>query len=498
MKLPLLLLLCWACLCSDTWGVEDQPVLILNEESFHESTKAREPLFVYFHIEKCEACDRINPVLKNMSALLKAQQPSIELASVDCDIHPSLLQSEAIRKFPTIRMYSRGTQFDYEGQPYFESLFSWTKRVTGAAVKPLASKDELQTLLQQHSMVLLFTGETGSAEHRLLEQVSNERTEVWFASGSIDGFESGKIILLRNFDLPVVHFEGETTKSGILAWIDSNSSPTVDFFEAETTAKRMFSVVGTKSLVIFTEDMASPEYTAFLAFAPSAAREFVTTRAAFSSEQGLTLFSYLGAEKKDSPDVWIIEKQDFGIKRFRLDEPITEASLQRFIDDCRQGKLFPHLKSQTEPPEQPSEGVFYLVGKNFERLVLQSEESFFVFFFAPHCQHSGLFGPVFDELATRLTAHRDVLKFGVIDGSNNEVHNFDVAGFPSLYLFKAGDKKEPVEYAERRTKKHLLQFLLEELPKDSSTAELISELETILAEHTSQMPQEKRETETDL
>lgn len=497
----LLLLLSRVCYGSDTWSDDDdQKVLILNELNFHQSVKQEAPMLVYFHIEKCEACNRINSVLKNMSSLLHSQVPSIQLASVDCDIHHSLHASEAIRKFPTIRMYSRDSQFEYDGAPYFDSLFAWTKRVTGAPVKPVASNEELRELLQQHSMVLLFTGETSSPEHRTLEQLANEQTNVFFASGRFEGFGAAKLMLLRNFDTPVEHYEGEPTKSSISSWIESKSSATVDLFDTKTTATKMFKEVGVKSLVIFTEDMSTPEYAAFFAVAAAASQQFVATRAAPSSESGRVLFSYLGAEKKETADVWIIEKQEYGIKRFRFDGEVTEAGLQQFLLDFQQGLLLPTLKSQPVPAEQPSEGVIYLVGKNFDQLVRRCPESVFVFFYAPQCKHSGLFGPVFDELANSLNAHRDVLKFGVIDGSANEVHGLDVAGFPSLYLFRAGEKDDPVEYAEARKKKALLEFLLAELPNDESTGALKRDLQALLgADQAEQRAEKQAEApETDL
>jgi len=54
--------------------------------------------------------------------------------------------------------------------------------------------------------------------------------------------------------------------------------------------------------------------------------------------------------------------------------------------------------------------------------------------------------PVFDRLATAFVPLGNV-KFGRMDASSNEVEGLEVRGYPTLLLYGAQDKAQPVKYA---------------------------------------------------
>lgn len=102
------------------------------------------------------------------------------------------------------------------------------------------------------------------------------------------------------------------------------------------------------------------------------------------------------------------------------------------------------------------------VGTTFKQKVLDDAASdTLVYFFVPWCAHCKSFEPVLAELAAQMIEEQH-LKFVRIDGSKNEVAHPSVRlrGFPSIYLFRANDKANPIEYDGERSALALKAFLM--------------------------------------
>ena len=83
-----------------------------------------------------------------------------------------------------------------------------------------------------------------------------------------------------------------------------------------------------------------------------------------------------------------------------------------------------------------------------------------LYVYVPWCAHCKSFEPVMAELALQ---YRDdaCLNFARIDGSKNEVDHpvVRVRGYPSIFLFPAFDKLNPIEYDGERTVSSFVQFI---------------------------------------
>jgi protein disulfide-isomerase A1 len=66
--------------------------------------------------------------------------------------------------------------------------------------------------------------------------------------------------------------------------------------------------------------------------------------------------------------------------------------------------------------------------------------------------------PKYDELAEKYSAFADKVTIAKIDATLNDVPD-DIAGFPTIKLFKAGAKDEPVEYSGARSVEALAEFV---------------------------------------
>ena len=161
------------------------------------------------------------------------------------------------------------------------------------------------------------------------------------------------------------------------------------------------------------------------------------------------------------PTVRIIDPAN-NMKKFTYPGKTEEAtvdSLKAFINDFKSGSLEPFLKSQ-EIPADTSAPLKTFVGKNFNSVVMNSEDDVFVKFYAPWCGHCKKLAPIWEQLASDL---KDVkgLVIGEFDATANEVESVDIKGYPSLKFYPKGQKGSPIEYDGGRELENFKEWLKE-------------------------------------
>ena len=117
-----------------------------------------------------------------------------------------------------------------------------------------------------------------------------------------------------------------------------------------------------------------------------------------------------------------------------------------------------------------------LLPSNFDDIVLNSGKPALVEFFAPWCGHCKNLAPVYEELADGFEFAKDKVTIAKIDATANDVPD-DISGFPTIKLFKAGSKDEPIEYSGARSVEALAEFVRDNgihkvaIPEEEAAAE---------------------------
>ena len=205
------------------------------------------------------------------------------------------------------------------------------------------------------------------------------------------------------------------------------------------------------------------------------------------------LMQYFGLDISSLPELVIADMTDeanmrrYNYKDFLLLKSISpkhrlqEGHLRTFIEEYLSGKLVRSLFSdsveEAGKANKLTAGQFgtenagllrTIVGSQFVEHLHDPESQdthILLYIFAPWCAHCKSFEPVLRGLALHFH-HANApgstkLKLLKIDGSRNEIDHdkVRVRGYPTLYLFRARHRDNPIEYDEERTLERLIRFV---------------------------------------
>lgn len=132
-----------------------------------------------------------------------------------------------------------------------------------------------------------------------------------------------------------------------------------------------------------------------------------------------------------------------------MEGDINSKNIREFCLGLLDGTLRPFQKSEPVPQEKGL--VEKVVGRTFDSSVLESTQYVFLEVHTPWCVGCEAISKNVEKLAKHLSG-LDNLKFARIDASVNEHPKLQVNDYPTLLLYPADDKSNPVRHTEAMQK----------------------------------------------
>lgn len=179
----------------------------------------------------------------------------------------------------------------------------------------------------------------------------------------------------------------------------------------------------------------------------------------------------------------IKNNQKFPYSKQGSAKDLSAKKIGAFVDEYVAGKVEPSIKSEPVPDKQDGP-VTIVVAKNYKDIVLDDAKDVLLEFYAPWCGHCKALSPKYDELGGLFKNHADKVVIAKVDATANDVPD-EIQGFPTIKLFKAGDKSNPVDYSGSRTVDDLAAFIRD---NGSHEIDVLANAESTPAVDTEGMP----------
>lgn len=143
----------------------------------------------------------------------------------------------------------------------------------------------------------------------------------------------------------------------------------------------------------------------------------------------------------------------------RQEQAAAAQVIRDFAKAFLEGQLEPYTNSEPIPPAAQNAGpVKTFVGLSFQAEVIDAPNDVFITFGAPWCGHCRKLEPAFKRVAEVVTKHSSLV-MGKIDATLNELDGINLSGYPTLLLFRAGSKQQPIMYDGDRSESDMLIWL---------------------------------------
>ena len=217
-------------------------------------------------------------------------------------------------------------------------------------------------------------------------------------------------------------------------------------------ANRIFSEYK-NAFILLTDDKELDEVKTFMEFGKNnQSEDLVFSISTVSSGFGQRLAEYIGV--KTGPAVRFLTFKEKTLEKYIVND-LTSQGLSQALQDFKDNKLKPHLKS-APVPETNDEPIKIVVGSNFEEMVF-GDNYVLLIASAPWCGHCKKLEIVLKDLAEKLSKETDIV-IASMDAVDNEHPSMPVTGFPTLRLFKPNEQTG-ILYEGDRSLKDLLKFL---------------------------------------
>jgi len=445
------------------YGVFSQHVTERTSSNFDSSIKAnKNGTLALFYAPWCGHCRAFLPDFERAAVRLKGYDSSVELVKIDATVDVKHSEKHEVHGFPTVKLFYNNNWIHYDGG--WHDIASWVLKKTGQLSARVETAPELDDFVKKYPLTAIYFGSDELAI-AVFTNASRDISDVMFAVAApavlehLGNLRASPVLLAReklkegciamfyphDDKFAILHpTKGIVIQSEVEEFVRGKRLPIVVKFHNDV-AEDIFNM--TRPLFFLFYDSVRPEDVAieakFREVAPELAPHVVLSTAGIIEPIDQRLMDFLGVEPSDAPTMRLV-KDPMGMKlkyKFPGNDWSSEAII-KFAFDAKDGKIAPHYRSQPIPVEQ-KESVRVVVGDSLISEVMEAKDVV-IQFYAPWCGHCKRMEPVMKELGDKYKNSGVVI--GQFDATVNDAREVEIIGFPTLIMWPAKDKKNPIEY----------------------------------------------------
>ena len=441
----------------ESYPIENS-VYKFNEESLGFAMHEFKYLTILFYSSSDPNCKSIIPVFEKSASILRKQ--NFYLGKIDSDESSEIVNYFKVDTIPSIVLLYHAKPEFYEGEKNTEAINSWILEKTKRDFTLIKDEKEFEEFKKLFDIGMIYFGKNNEI---MKEIILAERKIDDIPMGTIESpeltkshCEKGKenkdfILLYTKTDLKKYYLYDNFTSENIVEFFNLYSTPKVIEFTAQTStilfSKRL------DSLLIFSS-RAKEEFQKIKTLLeekiwPKVNKKLKLFISDINEGMSVRLAEYCGAKEKDIPIAYILEPVSENPIKYRLQEKITEESLNKFISLWEEKKLKPFMRAEPEIDNTDKE-VYSLVRTNYNKYVIDNDNDVVVYFYAPWCEKCQNFYPKYERLARKLKNKNKNLLFAKMDATENDIEYFAINKYPTIKFYPGNKKdKEPIHICNR-------------------------------------------------
>ncbi|KAI1639481.1 protein disulfide isomerase [Biscogniauxia mediterranea] len=447
----------------------------LTKDTFNDFVTSNDLVLAEFFAPWCGHCKALAPEYEEAATTLK--EKDIKLAKIDCTEEMDLCQEYGVEGYPTLKVFrGKDNVAPYSGARKAGAITSYMIKQSLPAVSILTA-DTLEEFKTADKIVLVaYIDASDKASNESYTKIAENHRDSYLFGGVNDaavaeaeGVTTPAIVLYKQFDEGKATFTDKFDEEAVISFAKTASTPLMGEVGPETYSGYM--AAGIPLAYIFAE---TPEERKELGDAIKPIAEKFRGKINFATIDAKSYGAHAGnlnlpTDKFPSFAIQeTVKNQKFP---YDTEKEITYDAILSFVEDFSAGKIEPSLKSEPIPETQEG-AVTVVVGKTYDQIVLDDTKDVLIEFYAPWCGHCKALAPKYEDLASLYTNSdfKDKVVIAKVDATANDVPD-EIQGFPTIKLYPAGSKGEPVTYKGSRTVEDLIKFVKENGKYQASVAE---------------------------
>eukprot|EP00747_Dinoflagellata_sp_TGD_P209017 gnl/TRDRNA2_/TRDRNA2_82451_c0_seq1.p1 gnl/TRDRNA2_/TRDRNA2_82451_c0~~gnl/TRDRNA2_/TRDRNA2_82451_c0_seq1.p1 ORF type:complete len:498 (+),score=120.39 gnl/TRDRNA2_/TRDRNA2_82451_c0_seq1:99-1592(+) len=432
----------------------------LTASGFDSALRKHEQMLVSFYAPWCGHCKDLAPEFSAAEKVLnsKSASPKVPLLKVDAVAETRLAERHGVVEYPTLLLFNKnGSREEYLGARLSEAIVRWVKKRTpGGAVQRPAQAADADKLMQEGGLKCISFSPEGSLAAKSFEEASLQVDDVEFvliAAQEVAEALGAKIPSLRvhaPHDEKVFHFSGNMeSATEIAAFVKDRRLPRVVPFDGDVSSELFGD--GRPVLFLFRGDNSAGEAAeaalrkASAVLWPKFLLSTVRDIPSSAEQYDGRLMEFLGVTNEMLPIALLAVDPLGAIQKYRQSGDVSEASLSAMAAGFNDGSLERFVKSEKLPEADPGP-VLQLAGHTMEAQVLNPAKHVVVLICAPWHGFCLRLVPVWRDLAKHFEGTEVVV--AQIDATANDVYKTEIEAFPTIRLWPAGRKDQPVDFGE--------------------------------------------------
>ena len=129
----------------------------LNDDKFESFINEHEFVLVKFYAPWCSGCKKIAVSYSQLALKLDSSNDiPVLISQIDCSINKLMMEKYEISKYPTIKFFHHGIEWDFTPKRIENNVEKWLKKVTEPKTKELKKMKEIEELNKLKLSAILY------------------------------------------------------------------------------------------------------------------------------------------------------------------------------------------------------------------------------------------------------------------------------------------------------------------------------------------------------